>query len=81
MIANSLSFCLNRSRKIINLDIINFGSFDNKPDKADKACIQLYIINPNQQESVITDFDSEQILWKLIGHKLGPGNAIMIILF
>lgn len=78
MITNSLSsFRLNRSGKIIDLDIINFDSFDDTPDK---ACIQLYVINPNQQESVIADFGSEQVLWKLIGQKLGSGNAIIIIL-
>ncbi|CAB5381591.1 unnamed protein product [Rhizophagus irregularis] len=59
------------SGKIIDLDIINFDSFDDTPDK---ACIQLYVINPNQQESVIADFGSEQVLWKLIGQKLGSGT-------
>jgi len=45
-------------------------------DKSDKASVRLYVINPNQQESVIADYGPGKVLWKFIGHKLGPGNSI-----
>jgi hypothetical protein len=67
---------LNRSENIIDLDIINH-SFDSL-DVIDKVVVDLYIINPIQQETVIADIaDSEyrQVLWKLIGHELGSGNS------
>ena len=48
-----------------------------------KVDITLYAINPNQQESVIADItnitDSDkckQVLWKLVGDELRPGNKI-----
>ncbi|CAG8512504.1 11313_t:CDS:10 [Funneliformis caledonium] len=62
------------SGKQIDLDIINH-SFDSL---FIFVTVQLYVINPNQQESVIADFGCEQVKqvsWKFMGHELKPDNT------
>ena len=59
-----------------NTEEDNSTFITNEANRPDKASVQLYVINPNQQESVIADFGSEKVLWKFIGRELGPGNSI-----